>query len=349
MLAQPGPRLPLAGLAKKLGELAQDQPLSWPGRFHAPHTMEALAALRLSRPQARLLAGGTDVGLWVTKQLKDLGEVIALGDVAELRALHETELDGSGAPALHIGAALPLEDAWAALVRRWPALAEMHRRFAGPLVRHAGTLVGNLANGSPIGDGAPVLIALGARLRLRCGEQTRHLALEDFYLGYMKNVLAPGEFIEAVQVPLETSQPGSGWVVQAHKISKRSDCDISAVAAGFALQLDGAGRVAQARLAWGGMAAMVQRAAGAEAAIIGQPWGDETTLRAAQAALQSDFVPLTDLRASASYRRRVAAALLERLWLSSRPGSPVALSQLRATPHALLHNPALLATPGEAA
>jgi xanthine dehydrogenase small subunit len=141
----------------------------------------------------------------------------------------------------------------------------------------------------------------------------------------MKNALQPGEFVEAVEVPLQTL--GAGWVTQAHKISKRLDCDISAVSAGFALRLDGE-RVAEARLAYGGMAATVRRAAGAEAALLGQPW-TEATLRAAQAALARDFTPLTDLRASADYRRATAAALLERLWLSTRPHDPVPLEQLR--------------------
>jgi xanthine dehydrogenase small subunit len=254
----------------------------------------------------------------VTKQMRELGELVWLGDVAALRRI-EPLPDG-----LRIGAAVPLEDAWAALAGHWPALAEMGRRFAGPAVRHAGTLVGNLANGSPIGDSAPALIALGAQLALRHGEQCRVLPLQDFYLDYMKNALAPGEFIEAVCVPFQTTGPG--WVVQAHKISKRHDSDISALSAGFAVQLEG-DRVAEARLAFGGMAGIVRRAASAEAALVGQRW-DAAALRAAQTALAQEFTPLTDLRASAGYRREVAGALLERLWLSSRADAPVPLSSL---------------------
>ena len=166
-----------------------------------------------------------------------------------------------------------------------------------------------------------VLMALGAVLQLRRGEASRELPLEAFYLDYMKNQLRPGEFIEAVRVPLATAAPGSGWVVQAHKLSKRSDCDISALSAGFALRVV-AGQVADVRLAYGGMAATVRRAAGAEAALRGHPWC-EATLAQAQAALQADFTPLTDLRASASYRRQAAAALLQRLWLATRPQQPL--------------------------
>jgi xanthine dehydrogenase small subunit len=312
----PGPRLPLRGLADQLRAL-RDEPAPSIDGFGAPRSLAALASQREQQPDATLLAGATDIGLWVNKQFRALRQLIYLGDVAELRTI-----DDDGAT-LRIGAAVTLEDGWAALVQRWPALSEMHRRFAGPPVRHAGTLVGNLANGSPIGDTAPVLIALGATLTLRKGQATRELPLQDFYVDYMKNQLGRGEFIEAVCVPL----PSPGWQVQAHKLSKRFDCDISAVSAGFALRLDGE-RVAEVRLAFGGMAAIVKRAAATEAAIVGQPW-TEATLRAAQAALASDFQPLTDLRASADYRRHAAAALLERLWLSTRPSQPLALHELR--------------------
>ncbi|HJV70556.1 xanthine dehydrogenase small subunit [Ideonella sp.] len=316
----PGPRLALEGMADQLRALRAEQaPLSVPG-FEAPRTLAALASARAARPGATLLAGATDIGLWVNKQFKPLPDLIYLGDVAELRRITES------ASILRIGAAVTLEDGWAALVARWPALAEMARRFAGPPVRHAGTLVGNLANGSPIGDTAPVLIALGASLTLRRGDATRDMPLQDFYLDYMKNQLAPGEFVEAVAVPLTTTTD-PGWHVQAHKLSKRFDCDISAVSAGFALRLEGE-RIAEARLAFGGMAAIVKRAAGAEAALVGQAW-TEATLRAAQHALASDFAPLTDLRASAAYRGQAAAALLERLWWSTRPVDPLPEAALR--------------------
>jgi xanthine dehydrogenase small subunit len=291
-------------------------------QWHAPRTLTDLAQLRLNKPEARLVAGATDVGLWVTKQFRELGELIFLGDVAELRQIEASDT------VLRFGAAVSLEDAWTALVARWPSLGEMARRFAGPPVRHSGTLVGNLANGSPIGDSPPVLMALGASLLLRRGAERRKVALERFYTGYMRNELQPGEFVEAVEVSLETQgQHAEGWQVQAHKISKRFDCDISALSAGFALRLN-AGRVAEIRLAWGGMAATVQRSAAAEAAARGQPW-TEATLRAAQAALTRDFTPLSDLRASADYRREVAAALLERFWLSTRLDKPMRQSELR--------------------
>ena len=322
MATLPGPGLPLAGLADQLRQLQAAPALSWPGQFHAPRSLAKLATLRAAKPEARLLAGATDVGLWVTKQLRELGEIIWLGDVAELRQMGER--DGH----LHIGAAVTLEDAWTELARRWPTLAEMHRRFAGPPVRHAGTLVGNVANGSPIGDSPPVLIALGALIRLRHGESLREMPLQDFYVDYMKNRLQPGEFVEAVRVPLIAAAPVAGWHLRAWKISKRFDCDISSVSAALAIQLQG-DVITVARFAFGGMAGIVKRASATEAAVVGQPW-DETTLNRAMDALATDFTPLTDMRASAGYRQQVARGLLKRLWLQTRTHSPLPAQDVRA-------------------
>jgi len=287
--------------------------------FHAPRTLDDLAALRAAKPQARLLAGNTDVGLWVNKQFRDLGEVIYLGEVAALKAI--TTADGW----LQIGAGASLQAAWAALAAHWPApsgVDDMGRRFASRPIREAGTLGGNIANGSPIGDGAPVLIALGAELVLRQGAATRTLALPDFYLGYMRNALQPGEFVQALRVPL----PQPGEALRVYKLSKRHDCDISGLAAGLWLKRDGK-QVVDARFAFGGLAATVQRAAGAEAAVRGQPW-TAATVQAAMAALDHDFQPLSDLRASAGYRQRAARNLLQRLWLATRDDAPLAASQL---------------------
>ncbi len=295
--------------------------------FHAPRTLAGLAALREAHPGATLLAGSTDVGLWVTKQFRALGPVIYLGDVAELKRIRE---DDSG---LQIGAGASLEAAWQALARRFPALTDVWLRFASPPIRHAGTMGGNVANGSPIGDAAPVLMALGATLLLRRGAQQRRLPLDRFYLGYMKNALQPGEFVEAIEVP---AAPAAAQV-RAYKISKRFDCDISALCLGAWLELDG-DRVKEIRLAFGGMAATVARAAGAEAALRGQPW-TQASLEAAKAALASDFTPLSDMRASAGYRSQVAQNLLQRLWLETRPDAPLPASQTSVwdvMPHAMV-------------
>ena len=320
--------LPLTGLREQLLALA-DAPLADPG-FSAPTTLAELARLRVARPQARLLAGGTDIGLWVTKQFRDLGDILWLGDVAELR---QTHVDGAH---LQIGAAVTLEDAWATLAGHWPHLREMGLRFAGPPVRHAGTLVGNLANGSPIGDAAPALMPLGAVLRLRRGEAVRDLPLDRFYLDYMKNALQPGEFVEALRVPLASALADTGWQHRAWKVAKRTDCDISALSAGLSLRLDGE-QIIDARLVWGGMAATVRAAPGAQAALIGRPW-TLATLQDAQTALDADFQPLSDLRASAHYRRAAARGLLRRLWLETRPNKPLTPDATRASP-LLEHRP----------
>jgi xanthine dehydrogenase small subunit len=309
-------RLPTAGAAAALRAMPRSA-LNYsapsnavPGRidrFHAPRTLAALAKLRLAQPQARLLAGATDIGLWVNKQFRDLGDIVYVGEVAELRRIAVRE------GVLHIGAAASLEDAWAALAQRAPALTEAWLRFASPPIRHMGTMGGNVANGSPIGDSAPVLIALDAQLLLRRGERTRHLALADFYVDYMVNRLEAGEFVQAIEVPLAAFDAS----LRAYKISKRFDSDISAVFGVFRVVLDG-DRVRDARFVFGGMAAIVKRAQAVEQAVVGQPWDEATVARATQA-LASDFKPLTDLRASAAYRLAVAGGLLQRYWLETRP------------------------------
>ncbi len=289
-------------------------------RFVAPRSLAAFARLRAERPHARLLAGATDIGLWVNKQFRDLGEILYIGAVRDLQ-----RIDSAPDGLLRIGAGVSLERAWSALVERAPALREVALRFASPPVRHAGTLAGNLANGSPIGDGAPILMALNARLVLRQGEGAqRRIALDAFYVDYMKNRLAPGEFIEAIEVP----PLARATRLRAYKIAKRHDSDISAVCAGLALTLDEAGVVRDARFAYGGMAAIVKRAALAEQAVLGKVW-NEATAHAAMAALGEDFQPLSDMRARADHRLRTARNLLLRLWLETRLDAPLAATQTR--------------------
>ena len=299
-----------------LQALRADPPLQWGTAYAAPRTLEEFAALRAARPQAQILAGSTDMGLWVTKQFRDLPELIYIGGVKELQRIEA--VDG----ALHIGAAASLEAAWRALAAHWPALRDVWLRFASLPIRAAGTMGGNVANGSPIGDSAPVLMALDATIVLRLGDQVRQMPLADFYTGYMRNRLEPGEFVQALTVPL----PRAAEQVRAYKISKRFDCDISAVCAGLAITLEG-DTVADVRWAFGGMAATVKRATAAEAAARGHPWS-QATAQAAMAALARDFTPLTDARASAAYRLQVAQNLIQRLWLETRLYSPLTDSQV---------------------
>ncbi|HET7528274.1 MAG TPA: xanthine dehydrogenase small subunit, partial [Burkholderiaceae bacterium] len=315
MFDAPVKRLPVEAAAAALRELPRGA-FSYatpstlvPGRsdrYFAPRTLRELTRLRVARPQARLLAGATDIGLWVNKQFRELGDIIYLGEVAELRRIAVS--DG----VLQIGAGATLEDAWAALSQRGPTLTEAWLRFGSPPIRHMGTMGGNVANGSPIGDSAPVLIALDAQLLLRRGEQTRRLALADFYVDYMVNRLEPGEFVQAIEVPLAAFDP----TLRAYKISKRFDSDISGVFGAFRVRLDGE-RVADVRLVFGGMAATVKRATATERALLGQRWDDASVQRAISA-LATDFPPLSDLRASAAHRRAVCGGLLLRYWLETR-------------------------------
>ena len=313
MFKLPVRRLETARATVALKTLRSNRPLHYADAtpFHAPRTVGALATLAAAKPEARLLAGGTDIALWVNKQFKSLGEIIFLGEVAALKTI--SIADGW----LEIGAGASLETAWGALARHWPAAQQMGLRFASLPVREAGTMGGNIANGSPIGDGAPVLIALGAQIVLRHGDQQRTFPLQDFYLDYLKNQLQPGEFVRALRVPL----PKRGELLRVYKLSKRHDSDISGLAAGLWLRMDG-DTVADLRWAFGGMAAIVKRATGAETAVRGQRWS-EATLQAASIALDADFSPLSDLRASASYRRRAARGLLRRLWLETRGDAPL--------------------------
>ena len=295
-------------------------------QFHAPTTLDALASLRVQKPQARLVAGSTDVGLWVNKQFRALGDIIYVGNVADMKTV---EVRGD---ALYIGAGASLEDAWRALAQRWPHLTDVWLRFASPPIRHAGTMGGNVANGSPIGDAPPVLISLDTKIELRQGARVRTMPLEDFYLDYMKNQLEPGEFVQGLLVPLGAPSRE----VRAYKISKRFDCDISALCAGFAITVQD-GIVQQVRLAFGGMAATVRRAPLAEAALVGRAW-TEDAVAAAQTALANDFQPLSDMRASAAYRMQVAQNLLQRLWLETRGTDPLpvqATSVWSVMPHAV--------------
>jgi xanthine dehydrogenase small subunit len=293
---------------KELEKLQREQVFAYEaagGKFFAPVTVLELAELCRDYPAATLLAGGTDVGLWVTKFHMDLPVIIYTGNVMELHNIEET------ADELEIGAAASYSAAFAALAKFDPSLEDLLRRFASVHIRNAGTVGGNIANGSPIGDGPPPLIALKARLVLRSTKGARVLALEDFFLAYKKQDRQPGEFVERVVVP---KKPAS-VLFRTYKISKRFDQDISAVCGAFALDVK-QGKIAEARVVFGGMAGTPHRAAKAEAALKGQPW-NEATLTMAQAALAADYTPMTDMRASAKYRMDVAQNLLKRFHIDT--------------------------------
>ena len=286
--------------------------------FFAPRSLDELANAYMARPDALILAGGTDIGLWVTKHLQDLPMILYLGEVADL---HRIDVEPE---AIVIGAAVPLTEAYGALVSEWPALGELAGRFASPPVCNSGTLCGNIANGSPIGDSMPPLLALGAQLELRCGDRRRTMALDEFYLGYRSTALASGELVTAVRIPRKkASEQLLCW-----KVSKRVDQDISAVCVAV-WWCESEGVVGDVRLGFGGMAAVPARALHAEQALRGQPLGP-AAIDAAGAALATDFSPMTDMRASSDYRLRVAANLLKRLLHARQRAYPTRVEHVSA-------------------
>ena len=285
-----------------------------------PRTTDELAQALLAQPDATIVAGATDVGLWVTKQRRALPALISISEIAELKTLEETSAG------LRVGAGVRYVDAIGAVGTLYPDLAVMMRRLGSTQVRNSGTIGGNIANGSPIGDMPPALIALGAALVLRRGETTREIPLEEFFIAYGQQDRAPGEFVEAVIVPRGTA----GQIFKVYKLSKRFDQDISAVCGAFAFTVvDGV--VIDARVAFGGMAGTPRRADACEAALIGSPWTREG-VEAAAAKLDEDYTPLSDMRASAAYRARAARNLLIRAFIeSAEPG--VATSVLAEAAH----------------
>jgi xanthine dehydrogenase small subunit len=289
--------------------------------FAAPASLDSLAALYARFPDATLVGGATDVGLWITKQLRDLKRVIWLGRVAGLDGVGECD-DG----ALSLGATLKLEDAAPSLGEIHSDLSELLRRFGSKQVRASGTVGGNIANGSPIGDLAPALIALGGRVVLRKGDRIRVLPLESFFIAYGKQDREPGEFVLAVEAP--RLAPHQHY--RAFKVSKRFDEDISAVMLALRVDLDER-RIASARIACGGMAATPKRADNAERALAGVSLDQPASWEAARGALSKDFTPLTDMRASAAYRMTVAANLLQKALMEiAGAGAPTRIGMLHA-------------------
>ena len=281
----------------------------------APETEDELAAWVEANPDATLIAGATDVGLWVTKQMRDLKKVVFLNRCADLREI------SIGKDAIRIGAGVTMTQMRELLGVYHPSYAEMVRRYASEQVRNAATIGGNIANGSPIGDNPPALIALGATLHLRKGAARRDLPIEDFFLDYGKQDRQPGEFVSGVTIPK------SAPALRVYKLSKRFDQDISAVLGAFNVAVEG-GKVASARIAFGGMAGIPKRAASVEAALVGQDWS-EANVEAAIAEFAKDFTPMTDMRGSAAYRLEAAQNMLRR-YFADLSGSAVNVLEVHA-------------------
>ena len=314
--------------------------------YKSPRTLAALLQARAAHPEAQLVAGCTDVGLWVTKQHRQFDQVLDVSQVQELRRIEHDPQH------IAIGAAVTLHDAFAALALERPQLQNFFNRFAGLPVRNSGTLGGNVANGSPIGDSMPLLIALGANVVLMSVRGQREMPLERLYTGYRKNVMAPDEVLAWIKVPkpgsphpnpLPTEEGidagingdgealaglapsplwGEGWgeglpgLLRVYKISKRFDDDISAVCLAINLQIANE-RVVRASIGAGGVAPTPVRAVKTEAALLGQPW-TEATVKKAMAVLRAEFSPISDMRASSAYRSQVLGNLLQRYWLESQ-------------------------------
>ena len=297
------------------GGSPQDGGADGPPAPYLPRTTEDLARWYAVHPDATLIAGATDVGLWVTKDLRDLGPVAFLSGIEELRRIDRRGDD------LRIGAGVTITDLMEAVTPLHRDFAELLRRYASVQVRNAATIGGNIANGSPIGDGPPALIALGATLHLRHGELRREMPLEEFFLEYRKQDRRPGELVEAVTIPAQAP------ALRCYKLSKRFDQDISAVCGCFNVTVTD-GVVSAARIAFGGMAGIPKRAAAVEAALIGQALTLDTA-QALKPLFAQDFTPLSDMRASAAYRLETAANMLVR-YAADLSGQPVRVLEVRA-------------------
>ncbi len=275
------------------------------GRVIVPATADDFAAAYAEAPEATVVAGATDVGLWVTKFMREIGPLIFIGHLDDLALIEETDA------ALTIHATATYSRAAPAVIRAFPQLSELWSRFASDQIRNSGTIGGNIANGSPIGDTPPPFIALGASVTLRHGDARRTLPLEDFFIAYGKQDRRPGELVESLTIP----RLPAGEHFAVYKISKRRDEDISAACGAFRVAIAD-GVVRDARIAFGGMAATPKRAPAVEAALTGKPW-TMATVDAAVPAFAEDFQPLSDMRASAEYRLLAAQNLLRRFFLET--------------------------------
>jgi len=283
------------------------------GQTFVPSTTDDLSTLYEAHTDATIVAGATDVGLWVTKQMRRISPVIHIGQISDLQTVD------FGETGLRLGAGVSYSAAREAIRELVPEIGELWDRIGGEQVRNMGTVGGNIANGSPIGDTPPPLIALGAELTLRKGETRRTILLEDFFIAYGKQDRQEGEFVESVFIP---ALPDDAHFA-VYKISKRRDEDISALCGAFMLALDDDNNVATARIAFGGMAATPKRATSVENCLLGNNWS-WSAVQKAQPEFATDFQPLSDWRASSDYRMLTAQNLLTRFFLETC-GAPVRL------------------------
>jgi xanthine dehydrogenase small subunit len=275
-------------------------------RVIVPGSVDALAEIYAANPTATLVSGATDVGLWITKFMRDIGPMIFIGGLRDLQEIDE------GTGKLTLGAGVTYTKATSTIVKHFPQLRELWDRIGGGQVRNAGTIGANIANGSPIGDTPPPLIALGTHIILRKGSERREVKLRDYFIAYGKQDRQPGEFVEKIIIPYLSKDEQFA----CYKITKRKDEDISAVCGAFRIFINDAGVVGMVRIAFGGMAATPKRAEAVEAALLNKPWNIDT-IEAALPAFATDYQPISDMRASAEYRLLAAQNLLRRFHLET--------------------------------
>jgi xanthine dehydrogenase small subunit len=293
-------------LKEKIKSITDGRRVEIAGEIIIPATLDDFAKVYEANPGATIIAGSTDVGLWVTKFMRPISPALFIGHLPELRRIAENDSE------VRFYAGVSYSDALPTLTTHFPHMAELWNRLAGEQIRNMGTIGGNIANGSPIGDTPPPLIALGAKLHLRRGEHRREIKLEDYFLAYGKQDRQPGEFVESVTIP----HLPAGEKFAVYKISKRREEDISALCGAFRVFVNDAGIVGMVRIAFGGMAATPKRAKAVEAALLGKPW-TQGTVDAAIAAFAEDYQPISDMRASAEYRLLTAQNLLKRFYLET--------------------------------
>lgn len=273
-----------------------------------PESSDDLAKWYVANPDGTLIGGATDVGLWVTKKLATLDNVCFISQIEDMRQIEHTDAG------LRIGASVTVEELRDAIAPLYPDFAEMLRRFASSQIRNAATIGGNIANGSPIGDGPPALIALGAILTLRKGDTRREVLLQDYFVAYGKQDRAAGEFVESIFIPAQADR------LKCYKLTKRFDQDISAVLGCYNIYVED-GKITCCAIAYGGMAATPKRASNVEKALLGQSWTKET-ISAALPAFAVDFTPMSDMRASKEYRLKAAQNMLQRYFLEDTQNAP---------------------------
>ena len=285
---------------KKLRQINQPDSKS-ETKHHLPKTIKALEKWCVSNPTGTLVGGATDVGLWVTKNLLDIKKICFVGQIDEMSKINTSKTSYT------VGASVTIEELRQLLKKKYPDFSELLRRYGSMQVRNAATLGGNIANGSPIGDSPPALIALGASIILNQGGKHRKIPIENFFLKYGVQDRQPGEFIESIEIPISESN------LKCYKISKRFDQDISAICGCFSVTFT-KNKVKTARIAFGGMAEIPKRAVLTETSLIGRVWSEET-ISYAMEELDKDFNPISDLRASAEYRKLTAKNLLQKYYL----------------------------------